>query len=196
VDPASGKFPLNFTLAGGASELRSANEPTIKCLSISGSGKYTSATTGEISLTFHGCTTEFLGFPVSCNSTSQGTGTVQFSTTVVHSTYLTDAKTTPGANYTAPDWNLYHNLLWASEEPCLPRQRSDGPPLGSEMRRKKKTATLSFAATGSSQHFKQATATGTVYSLAAETEVSSAVTAAMEAHATITFVEEATLTCL
>jgi hypothetical protein len=201
IDPASGKFPLTFTSAGGHSELRANEEPPITCTSNTGTGKYTSGTTGEIALTFHGCTTSFFGFPVSCNSAGQPSGTIKTNTSVFHNVYVTDAKTNPGVLVTPPTSpaGLYTTIIcggFASIE-----VRGNGiigeltsPKCGAVAQ---KTATLNFAATGSSQTLKKVTATGTEYSLSSTTESSGKVTTSCEvAEGTVTYAENATLTCV
>lgn len=198
VDPASGKFPLTFTSTGGFSELRAANEPEIKCESNSGSGKYTTSTTGEFSLTFKGCTTSFFGFPVSCNTAGKA-GEIVTNTSVFHNTYLTDAKTTPGILVTSPTSGVFATIICGSFATIEVKGNGilghlESPKCGE----KKKTATLNFAATGSSQNFKKVTATGTTeYSLKSKTEGGSTEAAAAEqAEGTVTYAEEATLTCV
>jgi hypothetical protein len=198
IDPASGKFPLNFTSAGGHSELRAAEEPAITCTSNSGSGKYTSGTTGEITLTFHGCATSFFGFPVSCNSAGQPSGTIKTGTSVFHNTYVTDAKTNPGVLVTPPTGGLFTTIICGGFANIEVRGNGiigelTAPKCGAAAQ---KTATLNFAATGSSQNLKKVTATGTEYSLTSGTEGGSTVTASEVAEGTVTYTENATLTCV
>jgi hypothetical protein len=198
VDPASGKFPLTFTSSGGFSELRATNEPEIKCQSNTGSGKYTSSTTGEISLTFKECTTSFFGFPVSCNSSGAASGIINTNASVFHTTYLTDAKTTPGVLVTPPTSGVFATIICGSFATIEVKGNGiighlESPKCGE----KKKTATLNFSATGASQTFKQVTGTGTAFNLKSRTESNGTEVEASEvAEGTVTFAEEATLTCV
>jgi hypothetical protein len=198
IDPASGKFPLAFSMAGGHAEFRATGEPAITCTSSSGSGQYTTATTFTIHIVWHSCSTSFFGFPVACNSAGQPSGTTTVHIAVSHNVYLTDAKTNPGVLMTPPTGGVYTTITcggFASIE-------VKGNGIIGEMSAPKcgatsKTATVSFAATGASQTFKRVTATGTEYSLTATTESNgSTTTAADVGEGTITFAENATLTCV
>jgi hypothetical protein len=198
IDPAAGKFPLSFTTHGGHSELRAANEPEITCTSNSGSGKYTSGTTGEFSLTFSGCTTSFFGFPVSCNSASQATGVIKTNSSTFHTAYLTDAKTTPGVLVTPPTGGVFTTIICGSFANIEDKGNGIlGHLTSPKCGEKSTTGKLSFTATGSSQTYKQVTATGTSYSLSSKTESNSTEVAAGEqAEGTVTFAEAVTLTCV
>jgi hypothetical protein len=114
LDAASGKWPLPFTISGGLSEWRFAGEPEFTCTSSTASGKFTSGTTGEMALTFHGCTTSFFGFPVSCNTSSHPSGTIKLNTSVFHNVYLTDAKTAPGLLITPPAGGVIMTIICGS----------------------------------------------------------------------------------
>jgi hypothetical protein len=200
IDPGSGKFPLKFTSAGGHSELRAANEPAITCTSNSGAGQYNTGTTGEISLTFHGCNTSFFGFPLSCNSAGQPSGTIKTGTSVFHNAYLTDSKTTPGVLVTPPTGGVFTTIICGGFANIEVKGNGilghlTAPKCGETS----KTATLDFTATGSSQTYKQVTATGTVFDLTSVTEGGSTVTAAEVAEGTVTYQpagETAKLTCV
>jgi hypothetical protein len=200
VDPASGKFPLTFTSAGGHSELRATGEPAITCTSNSGTGKYTTGTTGEIGLTFHGCTTSFFGFPVSCNSSGQASGTIKTATSVFHTTYVTDAKTKPGVLVTPPTTapaGVFTTIICGGFANIEVKGNGiigelTAPGCGGVS----KTATLNFTATGAVQNLKKVTATGTEFSLNSVTEGGSTVAAAEVAEGTVTYTENATLTCV
>jgi len=197
MDPASGKFPLTFTLAGKHVEIRGAGEPSITCTASSGSGKYSTGTTGELNLTFQGCSTEFFGFPVSCNSNGQASGTVKTATTVFHDTYLTDAKTTPGILITPPTSEVITTIICSSFANVEIIGNGiighfESPQCGTSS----KTRTLNFTATAASQTFKQVTGTGTVFEPLYRTEGRTSVTGALVAEMTVTFSENATLTCV
>jgi hypothetical protein len=196
VDPASGKFPLTFTSVGGASELQAAGEPTIKCTSNKGTGKYTSGTTGEIGLTFEGCKDG--AFSLQCHSTGQLSGVIKVATSVFHNVYVTDAKTTPGVLVTPPSGGLFTTIECAFGFANI-EVRGNGivghleaPKCGETS----STGTLNFAAVGGSQQYKQNTATGTVFDLTSITEGGSTTTAAEVAKGTVTFAEKYTLTCV
>jgi len=197
IDPASGKFPINFTMSGGHAEFRASGEPAITCTSSTGSGQFTTSTTFTVHILWHGCSTSFFGFPVACNSAGQPSGTTTAHIPVAHLVYVTDAKTTPGVLMTPPTSGVFTTLIcggFASIE-----VKGNGvvgeitaPKCGSTS----KTATVSFAATGASQNLKRVTATGTEYSLLAATEGGSSVAAAEVGEGTITFAENVTLTCV
>jgi len=197
IDPAGGKFPVTFTSSGTTSELRATGEPSIVCTSNSGSGKYTSATTGEFELTFKGCTTSFFGFPVECHSTGQANNVITTGTSVFHNTYLTDAKTTPGILVTPPSGGVFTKITCAGISTIEVKGNGiigdlESPKCGGSS----KTGTLNFTATGASQTFKQVTGTGTAFDLTATTSGGSAVTAAEVAEGTVTFAESITVTCV
>jgi hypothetical protein len=201
IDPSTGKFPLPFTSVGGHGELRAEGEPPITCTSNSGTGEYTSGTTGKIGLTFKGCTTSFFGFPVSCKSSGAESGVVVTNSSVFHTTYLTDAKTTPGVLVTPPTGGIFATIICGGFATISVEGNGiighlEAPKCGG----KSKTATLNFTATGASQTFQQVTATGTSYSLISHTESGEekAVPAAEVAEGTVTYNNnaEATLTCL
>jgi len=174
---------LSAARAGGASrrpshpEFRATTvEPAITCTSNTGTGKFTSGTTGEIALTFHGCSTP----------------------SVFHNTYVTEGKTDPGVLVTPPASGLFVTIICSSFANIEVRGNGiigelTDPKCGSAAQ---KTATLSFTATGSSQDLKKVTATGTEFSLKSVTEGGSTVAAAEVAEGTVTYSEIATLTCV
>ena len=198
IDPASGKFPLTFTSAGGHSDFRATGEPAITCTSKTGTGRFTSGTTGEIALTFHGCMTSFFGFPTSCNSAGQPSGTIVINPSVFHNIYVTDAKTNPGILITPPSSGVFTTLICGS----FAKTEVKGNGIIGEVTAPRcnaaaqKTATLNFTAAGSSQNLKKVTATGTEFSLQSATEGGSTVAAAEVAEGTVTYSENATLTCV
>jgi hypothetical protein len=198
IDPASGKFPLSFTVAGGHREFRAANEPAFTCTSSSASGKFTTATTGEITVTIHGCSTTFFGFPVSCNSVGQPSGTIKKGTSVFHTTYVTDAKTNPGILTTPPTGGEFTTITCGGISNMELRGNGIiGQLIAPKCGGISKTATLNFTATGSSQDLKKVTATGTEYSLNVTTESNGSTVAAAEVtETTVTYAENTTLTCV
>jgi len=194
----SKSLPVTFSTSGGASELRASGEPTIKCTSNHGSGQYNSTTTGEVSLTFEGCTGELGFFHPSCNSSGQSTGVIKTNTSAFDTVYLTDAKTTPGILVTPPTGGVYATIICAGFSNIEVKGNGvigdlEAPKCGESS----KTGTLNFTATGSVQTYKQNTATGTVFNLTSTTEGGgSAVEAAEVAKGATTFAEEVTVTCV
>jgi hypothetical protein len=194
IDPASGKFPLTFTSAGGASELRAAGQEPIKCTSNHGSGRYTSATTGDIELTFTGCT----AFGGECHTAGQANGVITTGTSIFHNVYLTAGKTTPGVLVTPPTGGVFatFSCFFGFASVSVTGNGIIGHLESPKCGAKSKTGTLNFTATGSSQTYKQNTATGTVFNLKSSVNGGAAVEAAEVAEGTVTYAEEATLTCV
>lgn len=79
-----------FLIHGGPVELERTPGLILGCTSFTGTGNYTSKTTGTIQLTFHGCEERLFG--IKCG----GTGTVTSTVMAFHNVYLTHAKVTPG----------------------------------------------------------------------------------------------------
>ena len=101
VENALGTYPISFSVTGGTTKLTGANGGYITCTSSSAKGKYTSATAGEIQLTFHGCT--YLGISGwNCTTSGQPTGTVVSSTRVFDNYYLEPDKSKRGLFITGP----------------------------------------------------------------------------------------------
>jgi hypothetical protein len=188
---------LSFTSSGGASELRANSEPAVKCTANSGTGKYTNKTTGEVELTFTGCTSLF---GLECHTVGLANGVITTGTSVFHNVYLTDAKTTPGVLVTPPTGGVFAKFKCAGFGPEVEVKGNGvlgdvGSPKCGET---KTTGTLSFTATGSVQTYKNPTATtvnGT-YNLTSTTAGGSAVEAAEEATGTVTYPESVTVTCV
>lgn len=59
----------------------------IKCSTASGTGAYTTKTTGNVQLTFHGCSEPTFG--VSCTTAGQSTGTIKTTALTFHNIYAT-----------------------------------------------------------------------------------------------------------
>jgi hypothetical protein len=102
VENALGTYPVEFSITGGATKLATAgNGGFITCTSSTAKGKYTSATTGEVQLSFHGCT--WVGFPgYPCTTSGQLSGTIVSSTRVFHNVYLEPDRSKLGLLITGP----------------------------------------------------------------------------------------------
>lgn len=102
VENALGTYPVQFSTTGGATKLTSGNGNYISCTSSAAKGKYTSATTGEVQLTFHGCT--YLGLSTwTCTTPGQPTGTIVSATKSFHNVYLEPDKSKRGLLITGPN---------------------------------------------------------------------------------------------
>jgi hypothetical protein len=68
----------SFTGTGGVGTLTATNEPTITCTATSATGSFNagSSTTGEVKLTFTGCTASLLGIKGNCNTTGDAAQTI------------------------------------------------------------------------------------------------------------------------
>lgn len=86
LDNATGK---TFTIAKNTNPvLRSANGDTITCTGLTGSGSYTTNTTGTVSLDFTGCTENTFGFSCQSGTTS---GTIAVSSKTFHNVIIGSA---------------------------------------------------------------------------------------------------------
>ncbi|HET6571319.1 MAG TPA: hypothetical protein VFG58_07520 [Solirubrobacterales bacterium] len=65
----------HFTVSGGTFLVETPHT-TMHCESISGTGEYTTGSTGTIQLTYHGCTIKVLNFELPCTTEGQSTGTI------------------------------------------------------------------------------------------------------------------------
>lgn len=92
--PASGKYPLGITAKAGVTKLTGKGSVVIECSSATGTGQYSSATTGSLTFTLNGCVD--LPSKVSCKSSGQTAGTIVTETMPFHNPYLKPSKTTPG----------------------------------------------------------------------------------------------------
>jgi hypothetical protein len=189
--------PLAFTHSGTTSELLASGEATIKCTSSKGSGRYTNKTTGEIELTFSGCTGDLGLLHPECHSTGQASGVITTGTSVFHNVYLTDDKTTPGILITPPTSGIFYTKICAGFYNYEVKGNGyigdlDSPKCAGNST----TGTLNFTATSGSQTYKQSTATGTVYDLTSTTEGGSSTTATEVRKETLTFAEAVTMTCV
>jgi hypothetical protein len=170
---------------------------TVSCTSSTGTGNYSTPTSGTLSQTFHGCKTPSF-FNATCTTPGQAAGTIKTGTSVFHNVYIDPNKTTPGVLITQPAAGPYTtatcggflhvevsgNLIGHLESPACG---------GSSTAFK-----LGFAATSHGQQkYKQLTTTGTIFDLTAKVNGGAATTAAVNAGGTITFGgKTATLTCV
>jgi hypothetical protein len=92
VENAAGTYPIAFSAAAAATKLTLANGTSVECTKSTMTGKYTSATTGEVQLTYHGCTYSM----VSCTSSEHAAGTIVTPTVVFHNVYLEPDKSKRG----------------------------------------------------------------------------------------------------
>lgn len=192
-------LPVTFNTSGTHAELRASGEPSITCTSSTGTGKYTTKTTGEFELTFKGCITSFFGFPVECHSTGQLNNVITTGTSVFHNTYLTDAKTTPGILVTPPTGGVFSVITCAGLSSITVAGNGIIGDLASpKCGATSNTGTLNFSATGSVQNVKSPTATSVngVYNLTATTSGGTAVEAGEQAEGTATYAESVTVTCV
>jgi hypothetical protein len=201
VDPASGSYPINFSVSGGPNELKEEEEgesAPIVCKKSRGVGKYISATTGELERTLEECTKA----GTACTTTPAGppSGVITTGTSVFHNIYVEPNKTTPAILVTPPTGGIYatfkcafglveytitgNGVIGDLEKPTC---AAPGPT---------NTATLNFTATGASQTWKRITTAGTVFDLKLDANGSAAKTAALVAEMTVTFAQNVTLTCV
>ncbi len=186
IDPQSGKFPLTFTVTGG--KMRWTTASTIfECTSVTGSGRYETATTGKIELTLHGC----FGPGVACTSLGQPSGTITSSEMEFHNVFLEPEKGKPGILITAKEGRF---AAFACNGFAM---ELSGNGLISEMAtpecgKASKTSTQLYeAASAGNQKWMQVETGGTKYDLA----WTLGGTAAFESTTTLTFAEQATVTC-
>jgi len=193
----SKSLPLHFTTSGGHSELRASGEPTITCTSNHGTGKYTTKTTGDIELTFEGCTGNLGFLHPECHSSGQANGVITTAESEFHNIYLTDAKTTPGVLVTPPSSGVFATIVCAGFSVIQVKGNGvighlESPKCGASST----SGILNFTATGSAQTYKQSTATGTSYNLTSTTEGGSPVEASEVAKGTASYEESVTVTCV
>jgi hypothetical protein len=191
-----------FTSHGLHSELTAVGEPEITCTSNSGAGEFTTKTTGTIALTFHGCQTQFFGFPVTCTSSSPAggsPGTIKTTSSVFHTTYVTDAKTTPGILVT-PGTNEHFSTIVCGGFATI-TVKGNGvighlvAPSCNAVATKNFTLNFGVDASGT-QQYKQVTGTGTAYDLKGVTGNGTTTTSAMKAHGTVTLGTAGIVNCV
>ena len=95
--------PLVFNVNQTTTTQLTTAGSTIDCTKVTGEGEYTTTTTGNVKLTFSGCTSP----PATCTSPSQASGVIVTSQLTFHNIYATHAGKeipailiTPGANNT------------------------------------------------------------------------------------------------
>lgn len=187
-----------FTSHSGKTALSTTNGTTVTCTSSTGSGEYTTKKTGNITLTFHGCTTPTF-FGATCTTPGQTAGTIKTGTSVFHNVYLTDAKTTPGVLITQPTSGPYttfncagflHVEVFGSIIGDL-----ESPGCGALASKELK---LGFKSTAhGQQQYKQNTATGTIFDLTSKLNGGAAQTAAMDSEkAVVTLGTAGTVNCV
>lgn len=89
-----GGYPLGIKAVAGVTKLTGKGSVVIECSSATGTGQYSSATTGSLTFTLNGCVD--LPSKVSCASAGQAAGTIVTETLPFHNPYLKPSKTTPG----------------------------------------------------------------------------------------------------
>jgi hypothetical protein len=78
--------PLTFTVGTvTAPKLKTHTGDVVECTTVTGTGAYTTTTTGNLQLTFHGCKDEGTG--VTCTTTGQPAGTIQTTNLTFHNVY-------------------------------------------------------------------------------------------------------------
>jgi hypothetical protein len=187
IDPANGAFPVPLVAAGGTLELRYSGVK-ITCTNYKASGKFTSATTGNIETSFENCT---IPGPenVSCNTVGLPSGTITFSESVFHLVYLTDSKLVPGVLITPPASGVFASSSCTGEIKGTGYMgRLESPGCGG------KSSSFAFTyeldAEGR-QKYRQITGTGSSYNLLAST-----FELALLSTNTWTLQQQATLTCV
>ena len=181
-----------FTISGGASNLTNVSGLVTECTSVSGSGEYTTTTTGTLQLIFHGCT----GSGTNCTSTGQPAGTIKTGVLPFHNAEIPTGKPgiliTPSAVTGSPTagYGPYATYTCASG---LIKVEVFGngvlgtvtsPACGGEA--SKVTMSFKKSANGVQEHLSY---TGTTYDLVSKTNGASHVTAAMEGEGGATFTD-------
>jgi hypothetical protein len=199
IDPTPTEAkPLTFTTSGGEAKLTSAQ--TVTCAANTGSGKYTTATTGKVSLKFTGCKGPFF---TTCTTAGQASGTIVTTELEFHNIMIENTVQlvggTPGilitpngghfASFTCSVIGININIAVSGNG--IIGDISSPKCAGSS-----KTATLNFesSATGV-QKFMQEETAGTKYDLTSSENGGAPATASEDATGTITFGETATITC-
>jgi hypothetical protein len=103
VENTAGTYPIAFSAAATATKMTFANGTSVECTKSTMTGKYTSATTGEVQLTYHGCTYSM----ANCTSSGQTPGTIVTPTVVFHNIYLEPDKSRRGILITRPASEIF-----------------------------------------------------------------------------------------
>jgi hypothetical protein len=210
IDPASGKFPQSFTAANIGNTtltqdpLNAEDKPaTVTCTGSSGSGKYTTKTTGEIELTFTGCKESQFGS--SCTSAGQATGTITTTNMTFHNIMIDSTAQRPATEKTkagtagilitsnAGHFATFNCALFFKIEVTGSGVIGDisAPECGGTS----KTSTLKFESTAEgTQKYMQITTEGTKFDLTS-TQGGTARTASQDGEGTVTYNENMTMTC-
>jgi hypothetical protein len=180
VEGATGKA---FTGSGPEGSLEATNEPTIKCTSTVLTGEFISETTGSANLTFETCSATILGVSLHCRTAAEGTGTIKITNVFHLITIGTIAK--PGVLVTPPFPTIICGEGFSERKIQLGGNGLIGTVTSPSCGASSAGATVSFAATASSQEHKLFT--GTTYDLTSTTEGGSAVTFGVNGSLTIKF---------
>jgi hypothetical protein len=196
VDPLSGKFPVAGTGTSGKSVLSTASGTRIECTSGKGSGQATSKTTGEGSYTLSGCTTIILGFPVSCTSAGQPSGTIATGLSVSHLVYLDAAHKKPGVLATPPTGGVFAKFTCAMVTVEVKGNGVLGETTAPLCGQTSKTGTLvAQTSAAGTQKYRQVEETGTQYDMTVSMNGGAFETAGTDWTVNGTAAEEGTLTC-
>jgi hypothetical protein len=186
-----------FTGSGGVGTLSATNEPKITCTATTATGSFTagSTTTGEVKLTFTGCTAELLGIKGNCNTTGDAAQTTTSSGVFHLITTIDVTGATPKILVTPVTTTiLCIGFLRVEVTGNGVIGRITSPACGFSSNEMK----VVFEAEGSTQ--KQVDYTGVKFDLSADTENSAGetantVTAALAGSATFTSATAGTLEC-
>jgi len=91
---------ITFNVDGTTATTLKTHADTIECTDVSGTGKYTTTTTGTLNLTFHGCADKATG--VSCKSGATN-GTIDTTELAFHNVYVDHNGTTGAAVLITPN---------------------------------------------------------------------------------------------
>jgi hypothetical protein len=200
IDPESGKLPLKFTSAGGEAKLTRLNGQKVTCTANSGTGQYETATTGKIELTFTGCK-DNLGF--TCTTAGQAAGTITTTELEFHNIMIdSTAQVVGGKPGVLITPNAGHFATFACTLGIGTVVVSGNGIVGEVSNPTctnnpfQKTATLNFesSATGTQKYMQEETA-GTKFDLLSSTNGALAETSSEDAEGTVTFAENAKMTC-
>jgi len=169
VDLETGTFPTPITSTGGVTSLTSALG-TISCETVTGTGQYTTATTGDIQFLFHGCKKVSNGEV--CTTTGQSAGTITTTNLLFHNSMLEATPTgKPGILITS---NAGHFATFVCGGIFTVKVEGNG--IMGEVTSPtcstgtfQKTSTIKFASSGTgNQVWKQVETAGTSFDLTAE----------------------------
>jgi len=182
----------NFSLSGGAGEIRANGEPTYTCEATDGTGAQTSSTTGTMTFDFTGCHINVLGFTVKCRSA----GSALDNTIATGGTYhLITWKNTSGTAFPAMLITMNTTTVMCGGTTLYLTGDVIGTITSPTCGNASKTLGLSFTAMGTVQNHMEYT--GVKYDLKSSTKSdhSEEKTSALVGTNTITAANEATLNC-